>query len=86
MIIYHKCPISVILLLIFLSETLFLLSFDFFTTEMLSNRLVSEFRDNCRVQQQHLLSTFVLTKKPKKLETIINNTDKYVSIIFIIFI
>jgi len=51
---------------------------------MLSNLLVSEFRDNCKVQQQHLLSTFVFTKNPKKLDTIINITDKDVSIIIIL--
>jgi len=51
---------------------------------MLSNLLVSEFRDNCKVQQQHLLSTLVFTKNPKKLDTIINITDKDVSIIIIL--
>jgi len=60
------------------------LFFIFLTTAMLSNLLVSEFRDNCKVQQQHLLSTFVFTKNPKKLDTIINITDKDVSIIIIL--
>jgi len=60
------------------------LFFIFLTTAMLSSLLVSEFRDNCKVQQQHLLSTFVFTKNPKKLDTIINITDKDVSIIIIL--
>jgi len=60
------------------------LFFIFLTTAMLSNLLVSEFLDNCKVQQQHLLSTFVFTKNPKKLDTIINITDKDVSIIIIL--
>jgi len=60
------------------------LFFIFLTTAILSNLLVSEFRDNCKVQQQHLLSTFVFTKNPKKLDTIINITDNDVSIIIIL--